>query len=165
MKNSKKTLILFLALLLTLTLSACGKNVDKVDNENEVENTEQESNVEEKNEEDEKKDDGPTQEELNEGLKKEAIEADFVKINGGEIEEDTKLFLEGEVSVIMSKDVGIEFMLGTEEGDGHGVYSIWAIVDDIIINEGDIVKVWGVYNGKDDAGMPSIVATIVEIQQ
>lgn len=166
MKNIKRIFVLILILIMTFMLSACKNNAN-----DELKRTGEETSVEEtaveetKDKESEEKKDQLTQEESNEKLKKEAIEADFVKANSGEIEKGTKLFLEGEVSVIMSEDLGIEFTLSTKEGDGYGMYSIWAIVEDVEVNEGDIVKVWGSYEGKDDAGIPKVAATIVEVQQ
>lgn len=152
--------------MVTFALSACENSTDDESKRTAEEASVEESDTEEaRDKEPEEKKEGPTQEESNKELKEEAVEADFVKINGGEVEEGTKLFLEGEVSIIMSEDLGIEFTLSTKEGEGYGVYSVWALVEDVIINEGDIVRVWGSYRGKDDAGMPTIVATIVEIQQ
>lgn len=103
----------------------------------------------------------PTQEELNAIMKDEAIKADFVKVNGGEVEIYTKLTLQGEVTSIMSDGVGGEFTLTTVEGNGYGMYTIlnYSIED---VNKGDFVKVWGAYDGKANTGMPLIIATIIE---
>ncbi|WP_409297776.1 hypothetical protein V1498_06910 [Peribacillus sp. SCS-26] len=105
----------------------------------------------------------PSQEELNAALKKEAKEADFVAVNGGEVAEKTKLFITGEITLITQPDGPIyEFTLTSNEGDGFGVYSVKLLGTDFSISQGDQVTVYGVYTGKNDLGMPSITATILE---
>jgi hypothetical protein len=102
-----------------------------------------------------------TQEELNEELRNEAIEASFVKLNGDEVKEDTPLYLEGEVSTILS-DTGLQtFSFLTTEPEGSGMYTIVnATIDKA--SEGDQVKLYGKYAGKDDTGVPKINVTIIE---
>lgn len=68
----------------------------------------------------------PTQAELDAKLKEEAVEADFVTINGDTPPElDTKVFLTGEVQSISEYDLGGELVsIMTKEGDGYGYYMI-----------------------------------------
>lgn len=101
------------------------------------------------------------QEELDKKLKTEAAQADFIKVNGDEVEEDTKLTAQGEVTVKGDSDILKTFTLTTKEDDGYGMYSITNLSTEEI-SEGDYVQVWGIYSGKDEAGMPSITATIIE---
>src|SRR5690625_5624824 len=74
-------------ILLVMLLSACG-NDEEVNTEPKEE---QEPSPEQENNE-------PSQDELDEQLKEEATEADFVKVNGDEVDEGTKLYAEGERS-------------------------------------------------------------------
>jgi len=108
--------------------------------------------------------DKPTQEELNIQLKEEAIEADFVNINGDKVEKGTKLHLKGEVSVIDSIESLGKFSITTKENDGFGMYDIINFTGEKLnIKEGDIIEVWGVYNVKDEnTGMPTISMTVYE---
>jgi hypothetical protein len=102
------------------------------------------------------------QQDANMRLKQEAVKADFIKINGGEVADGAKLLLEGKVGVVMDED-GKQFSLSTDEGDGHGVYNIVDIGDSPGVTEGDIVTIWGTYQGKDkNTGIPIIAAHIVE---
>ncbi|WP_158595132.1 hypothetical protein [Oceanobacillus piezotolerans] len=107
----------------------------------------------------------PTQEERNEQLKEEAIEADFEKINGNEVEEGTKLKASGEITNIFPEDLrGGDFMLSVEESENeNGVYHVVDMkTEKIPIEEGQVVTAYGVYDGKDESGMPIIIATIIE---
>lgn len=114
-----------------------------------------------------KEKDEPSQEELNGQLREEAIEANFVKINGDEVKEGTKLKVTGEITVLF--DEGVQdgnFTLTTDEPDGgHGMYSIINLntVEQVDIVVGEEVIVYGAYSGRDDdTGMPVITATIIE---
>lgn len=107
----------------------------------------------------------PTQEELNVNMKKEAIEADFVAINSGDIKEGTKLYLACEVMTISSKELFGKFTVSVQEGeDAYGVYSIINMntAEPVDFDEGDMLEIWGVYSGKDDTGLPIITAIIIE---
>ena len=140
--------ILWLFLIATL-LVACGN-----EEEPEVRETEP---VENKQQADE-----PTQEELNEQIKAEAIEVEFVKANAEEYEVGTRLKATGEVSFLDD----ITFTLTTEEGEGYGMYEIfYANTTEAEFKDGDTVTVYGAYDGKaDDSGMPKIGVSIIEPQ-
>lgn len=104
---------------------------------------------------------GPSQEELNEKMRSEAIKLDFVKANGGEIEQDTKVTISGKVTNITEEGVGGTFTVTTKEGDGYGMFSVknFALKDVTVDSE---VTVYGVFDGKDELGFPTINATIIE---
>ncbi|ODV57260.1 hypothetical protein [Lysinibacillus fusiformis] len=104
---------------------------------------------------------GPSQEELNEKMRSEAVELDFVKANGGEIEQDTKVTISGKVTNITEEGVGGTFTVTTKEGDGYGMFSVknFALKDVTVDSE---VTVYGVFDGKDELGFPTINATIIE---
>src|SRR5690625_4049844 len=118
-------------ILMVMLLSACGN-----DEEVNTESKEDESSVEQESNE-------PSQEELDEQLKEEATEADFVKVNGGEVEEGAKLFAEGEVSHA-DEEIIQQFTLTTKSGDGYGMYTVKSIADEV--SDGDQVKVYGTYD-------------------
>ncbi len=116
--------------------------------------------VEETSKGTEDKSDSSTQEELNAKLKEETTAIDFVAANGGEVAENTKVKAQGVIKVIISEGVGGEFMLTTTEGEGFGVYTIVNLSMTEIV-EGDEVTIYGTFAGKDDLGMPKIIATII----
>ena len=93
----------------------------------------------------------PTQAELDAELRKEAVRADFVELNseGEDAEIGKKVFAEGVIDVVMSEGVGGEFSLSTKEGEGYGIYTVVNISSNKI-REGDTVKIWGVFDGKDE---------------
>lgn len=106
--------------------------------------------------------DEPTQEELNAQLKEEATEIEFVKANGDEVEEGTKVKATGDISNLVD-DTLMEFTLTTEEGEGSGMYSVKGFnTTEATVEEGQSVTVYGTYAGKDDMGMPEISLTIIE---
>lgn len=162
MKNSKKILTLILILVIAFTLSACGA---KVDDEDEVGNSTQETNIEEDNKNNEKKDDDPTQEELNDKLKEEAKEFRYIEVFRDEVEKDTKIHIEGVIDAVIKDDKLGEYSVIVEEDDMdvEGVYDVKSFVLEEFF-EGDRIKVWGSYDGKNDIGAPTINATIIEKQ-
>lgn len=139
----KKLLILLLASSL---LTACGSEETAIPKEEKT--TKEESNSE------------PTQEELNEKLKAEAVQADFVELNDPGAEMDKKVFAIGEVSSIKEDGIFQVFTLTTEDG----MYSVTDVLKETEYTDGDTVKVYGTYKGKDDLGMPSINSTVIEKQ-
>lgn len=110
--------------------------------------------------------DEPTQEELNEQLKATAKKGDFVEMNAERVEEGERIYLEGEVSVILSEDkVMPEYSFTTKEGDGYGVYTIFDLSSNGVPNQGDKLKIYGTYSGRDEMyGGPKITVTVVEKQ-
>jgi hypothetical protein len=115
--------------------------------------------VEKKSEE---KTQGPSQEELNEKLKQEAVQANFTELDGDNQQIGKKVYIDGEVGPGM-KDVIDEFMLTAKEGDGYGIYKVKLFnTAKTEYNKGDQVRVYGTVEGKDDSGMPLITATILE---
>lgn len=100
------------------------------------------------------------------GIKERAIKADFVAINGNKVEKDTILHLTAEVGVIFGTEMFDEITVSTEENGGFGVYSIMNFADlEFKYTEGDIIDIWGMYDGKNDSGMPVIIAFIIEASQ
>lgn len=108
--------------------------------------------------------DETTQKELNEHLKEEATEIDFIKANGNEIEKGTLVKASGTVGTIDPNGLrGGDFALTTEEDEGLGMYDILNLnTEEIPLKEGQEVTIFGSYNDKDELGMPQIVATIIE---
>jgi len=104
---------------------------------------------------------GPSQEELNEKLKAEAIKLDFVAANGGEVAKDTKVTITGKVTNINEEGVGGTFTVTTTEGDGYGMFTVknFTLKDVTMDSE---VTVYGTFDGKDELGAPSIIASIIE---
>jgi len=90
-----------------------------------------------------------------------------VAANCGDIPVGTKLYLEGKVEVIFGTDTLDVFTLSTVEGDGYGMYDILNFYkNELDIEEGDSVQVWGFYNGRDDGktGAPVIGAFVVDVE-
>lgn len=105
---------------------------------------------------------GPSQEELNEKLKQEAVQANYTELDSNNQPIGKKVYIDGEVGPGM-KDVMDEFMLTSKEGDGFGVYKIQLFnTTETEYHKGDQVRVYGTVKGKDDSGMPLISATILE---
>lgn len=157
----KKFLALFIITILAL-ITACGENEEPAEEANadvEVEANENAEGVTEGSKD--SKESEPTQEELNEQLKAEAVQADFVELNNDNAEENKKVFSVGEVTHIAKEGMLGEFTLTTEEDDGYGMYTISNFTE-VEVAEGDNVKVYGVTSGKDDLGVPVINATIIE---
>ncbi|WP_018934329.1 hypothetical protein [Gracilibacillus lacisalsi] len=103
-----------------------------------------------------------TQEELDEQLKDEAVEADFVELNSGEAESDQRVFIEGKVLDEPEEKLQ-EFMVSTYEGDGYGIYIVKDFDPGAEFKEGDIIRAYGIYNGKhEELGGPLITATLIE---
>jgi colicin import membrane protein len=109
-----------------------------------------------------KQDEGPTQEELDAQLKEEAVQADFVELNSDEAETGKKVFTEGVIDSIAKEGMLGEFTLTTEEGEGVGMYTVVDVMGSDLVKEGTNIKVYGVYEGKDDLGFPKINATVIE---
>lgn len=141
--------LFYIGALSALLLAACGDEEDAAPKEDTpVVETSRESNE-------------PTQEELNAQLKEEATAIGFVAANSGEIAENTKVTLKGEVKVIFSEGVAGKFSLTTTEGERFGVYTI-VNLSMTETAEGDEVTIYGTFDGKDESGIPQIVATIIE---
>ena len=109
----------------------------------------------------EEKSDAPTQEELNAQLKEEATAIDFVAANAGEVPKDAKVTLKGVVKVIFSEGVAGKFSFTTTEDNGYGAYTIvnLSMTEPV---EGNEVTIYGTFDGKDESGIPQIVAIIIE---
>lgn len=104
---------------------------------------------------------GPTQEELNEKLKAEAIKLDFVKANGDEVAKNTKVTITGKVTNIAEEGVGGTFTVTTTENGGYGMFSVKNFTLKDVTKDSE-VTVYGTFEGKDDLGAPSINASIIE---
>lgn len=90
-------------------------------------------------------------------------EIDFMKANAGEYNGDEPLFATGEVSLLNDENVHISFNLTTESDDGYGYYAVEGFnISDSEFSDGDTVTVYGMYDGKNDMGMPVIYTTYVE---
>jgi hypothetical protein len=136
-------------LLLSLLLVACSsESSEPVEEETKV-STE------------ETKKDEPTQEELNAQLKEEATKANFVELNSDDTEKGQKIFTVGTIDVVIKEGMLGEFSFTTEEDEGYGMYTVVNVMG-TEVTKGDKVKIYGVYDGKDESGFPIINATIIE---
>ncbi|EDT84662.1 hypothetical protein [Clostridium botulinum] len=149
----KKIISLLFIVLISLGLFGCGAATNK----DTTASIKQETKQEEKKE--------PTQEELNEKLKKEAVEADFVKINAGKAK-NMKVFAEGKISAVDNEsklDIFPSFMLTQKRENGYGVYHVRNVLSVQGLKDGDTVKIYGIVEEKDkETGMPIISATVIE---
>ncbi|EGO86269.1 hypothetical protein G8S49_11070 [Clostridium botulinum C] len=160
----KKICIAIFSSMLVLALVGCGdkKASSNITTENKT-NTE----IKSKSKDIKKENKEPTQQELNEKLKKEAVKADFVKINGHEKENaNLKVFAEGKISCVDYKkvmDVFPSFSLKQKEGKGYGLYHITNLFSKEGFKDGDIVRIYGTVNKvKSKTGYPKIIATVIE---
>jgi hypothetical protein len=96
-------------------------------------------------------------------FRKFSVEAEFVKINGGDYDSNDPYKITGEVSALTGKEQGHEFMLTTEENDGYGVYTVTIMTSEVNISEGDIVTAYGTFGKeKSDVGAPNLIAFLIE---
>ncbi|MGE8037687.1 hypothetical protein [Lysinibacillus sp. NPDC093692] len=100
-------------------------------------------------------------EKLNKKLKAEAIKLDFVKANGDEVKQYSKVTISGKVTNITEEGVGGTFTVTTTEDGGYGMFSVknFTLID---VTKDSEVTVYGTFEGKDDLGAPLIHATIIE---
>ena len=105
---------------------------------------------------------GPTQEELNEKMKAEAIKLDFVAANGDEVAKNTKVTITGKITNIDKEGVGGKFTVTTTEGDGYGMFTVVNLTTGGNVSLDSEVTIYGTFDGKDDLGAPTIIATIIE---
>lgn len=112
--------------------------------------------------EDEETSNEPTQKELDDKLRNEAVELDFVAVNNGEYTSSDLIKASGIASVVVSTNAGDEFMLTTEESeDGYGIYEVVIMRTGVDLEEDDEVTVYGTLDTDSDS-IPRIIATIVE---
>lgn len=147
--------LFYIGVLSTLLLTACGEEEKAAPKEETpaAEEKEASDKVAETK--------GPTQEELNEKMRKEAIKLDFVKANGDEVAKNTKVTITGKVTNIAKEGVDGTFTVTTKEVDGYGMFSINNLTLEDVSMDSE-VTIYGTYNGKDDLGFPTIIATIIE---
>ncbi|PFC85188.1 DNA-binding protein [Bacillus anthracis] len=115
---------------------------------------------------------GPSQKEINDTFKKEAVKGDFIEFNSDTPPKDKKVFFEGKIDKLLSaveKELKTSdyFMLKTEENDGIGVFKVLnADIDNTNkehFKEGDTVRVYGKFMEKDAlTGMPTIASPLIE---
>jgi hypothetical protein len=117
------------------------------------------------------KDSDPTQEDIDDALRNEAVKANFVEINAGNWK-SKKVYAEGEVSALDTSNRAMyQFTLAMKENGGYGIYLIKAFttlpnnaaLD--ILNNGDTIRVYGTVSGKDEnTSMPIISVTVIEFR-
>lgn len=146
--------LFYIGALSSLLLVACGEEETKP-----KEDTSTSEPSESKNE---SVTNAPTQEELNEKMRSEAIKLDFVSANGGKIAKDTKVTITGKITNIAEEGIGGKFTVTTEEDGGFGMYSVVNLVTGSNVVQDSEVTVYGTFDEKDDLGMPTIIATIIE---
>ena len=106
-----------------------------------------------------------SQEELNIRLKKEAVKAEFIELNSNSKSNiNKKVYLEGTVGTILKDGVLGEFSVNTKEENGYGIYTILNMhtTEKETLKQGDIIKIYGVYDGKEKDNIPKITAIIIE---
>lgn len=156
----KKGLALIISGVLILSLVSCKSGEKNNNNINEM-STQQQS-------EEEKMESiiDVEQKELNEQLKKEAVKANFVELNGNDEEKNNlKVFAEGTISSVDYDcliDIFPSFTLTQKENDGYGMYHIANLFGVEGLKDGDYVKVYGSVDGMSDTGLIKIVAIIIE---
>lgn len=153
-KKPKKNILIGLAVCFVTAMIGISITTTNLETQSEQEQQAETVDVEEE----------PTQEELNNKLKEEAVQANFVDINGDKVAKGAKLYLEGKIETIFGTDRLDKFSMSTKENGGYGMYDIVNLVGNgINIKKGDNIKVWGVYNGKDEkTSMPIIDMTVYE---
>ncbi|MFP3415204.1 hypothetical protein SB773_27195 [Bacillus sp. SIMBA_074] len=123
----------------------------------------------------ENKKDLTSQDELNKKIKQEATEVSFVKANGDQYEQGTRLKATGTVDLLLKSATLPSFIISTNENDGKGMYTIQIAQSGVQSNESEItlkngvkitkgttVTIYGAYDGKDKTGTPKISATVIE---
>ncbi|MCQ6275740.1 hypothetical protein JMM81_12315 [Bacillus sp. V3B] len=153
----KKILILLLA---ALFLTACGSNEESsapIDEPKQVEESIEKSKYAIENE-------GLSQAELNEKIKTEAVQANFVELSKGNTEVGKRLFVVGKVVSFWQDTAFKKIFIETEEAEGFGAYYISDIFEDADYIEGDIIKAYGAYEGIDESGFIEIGAPVIEKQ-
>ncbi|AHN22028.1 hypothetical protein [Lysinibacillus varians] len=148
--------LFYIGVLSTLLLTACGEEEKAAPKEETpaAEEKEASDKVAETK--------GPTQEELNEKMRKEAIKLEFVAANSDEVAKNTKVTISGKVSNIDKEGVGGKFTVTTNEGDGYGMYTVVNLTLEDVSMDSE-VTVYGTFDGSDpDLGFPTIIATIIE---
>jgi hypothetical protein len=106
----------------------------------------------------------PTQEELNQQLKENAQKGDFVEINGGQVEEGEQIYLEGTVSLVTTDSTAMpEYDFKPDDSSGGGYYAIKDLSLNGVPAEGEKLKIYGTYSGKQDGtGIPQLTVIVVE---
>lgn len=149
----KKFISLLFVIFLSFEINGCGKTSTISTNNDKKASTEQKMN-------------DPTQEELNQQLKKEAIKADFVKLNGHNSEnKNLKVFAEGKIGTVDYTNVMDDvpsFVLIQKEGDAFGNYHIKNILNVKDLKDGENVIIYGTVDGTDNMHKVSIIATVIE---
>lgn len=148
--------LFYIGVLSTLLLTACGEEEKAAPKEETpaAEEKEASDKVAETK--------GPTQEELNEKMRKEAIKLEFVAANSDEVAKNTKVTISGKVSNIDKEGVGGKFTVTTNEDDGYGMYTVVNLTLEDVSMDSE-VTVYGTFDGSDpDLGFPTIIATIIE---
>ncbi|WP_099300198.1 hypothetical protein [Bacillus sp. Marseille-P3800] len=105
--------------------------------------------------------DEPSQDELDQKMRDEAEEVDFVAANNGEYSGEEIVKATGVATVVGDTDVGNEFVLTVEQNDGYGLYDVVIMRTNATINENDEVTVYGTVDSKPE-GLPRIVGVLFE---
>lgn len=111
---------------------------------------------------------GKSQDQLNQELKNQSVQANFVEINGHTSElKNKKVFAVGKISVVDyqgAMDVFPSFILSQKESNGFGMYHITNVLSVKGLKDGDNVKIYGTIDGTAKDSMPKIIATVIEKQ-
>ncbi|WP_082232688.1 hypothetical protein [Halobacillus massiliensis] len=104
----------------------------------------------------------PTQQELDEQLRKEAMAVDYVTVSGGEVEVGEKISISGAITAEETSEDKSSYVVTTEEEGGYGTYNVENIDPDANYETGEIVEVYGTFQGTDDAGTPIIESPVID---
>ncbi|MFC7322493.1 hypothetical protein [Halobacillus campisalis] len=104
----------------------------------------------------------PSQEELEELLRAEAVPVEFSSVTSGEVEQGAEVIIQGSVSASELSKEAAAFTVTTKEESGFGTYTVENMDEDTDFLTDDIVEVYGTYVGTDEEGTPLIEGTIVE---
>lgn len=152
----KQMLIIALLGVTVLGFVGCGGSEEvKSNNPNKQETTSEKDSKEEEN--------SISLEESNKKIREEAVKADFVKINGEEMN-GKAVFVTGKVSNLELDETIPRFTLTSEENNGYGIYTMVLFDDDAKdrIKDGETITAYGYVIARDSSGIPQITANIIE---
>ena len=118
-----------------------------------------ESEIEEDQDQDEEND----KEEVATNIKDGSIELVFAEANNDRVEKGTHVHLLARIETISGTKILDEITISTKEDDGDGIYTLINYSNrDFAFNEGDLINIWGTYQGKGEDGIPRIYGLHIE---
>lgn len=115
------------------------------------------------NEIEEDQDEENDKEEVATNIKDGSIELVFAEANNDRVEKGTHVHLLARIETISGTKVLDEITISTKEDDGDGIYTLINYSNrDFAFNEGNLVNIWGTYQGKGEDGIPRIYGLHIE---